>query len=535
MTMDVRTARIDALFERWTRTDSPGAVLAVADHGEVVYSKAYGMADLERQVPLTCASVFDIGSTGKQFTAMLIAILARRGALALDDTVQTHVPELPVYAEPITIRHLLHHTSGLRDYTALMGLAGWHLENFHSEEELLQLICRQKGLNFRPGEAFLYSNTGYLLLGVIAQRVTGKSLRTLLREEIFEPLGMTATDTNDDAGRVVKGRALSYSPGEDGGYRFEISPSTGFGDGAILTTVGDLCRWDANFYDNRLDGGQEMIRQLLAPGELRDGQALTYGHGLFFHSYRGLRVVSHGGGWAGYRAELMRFPDQRCSVIVLGNLGSIQASRLAKRIADTCLAAIFPEPAPPSVPGDPGTVTLPDEAWQALSGLYRSETSGGVLELAVAEDGPTATLFGRKLKLMALTPTLFAAVDGPFDLHFRLQGSGSDSMLAVRGEIEGPRPEHYHKIAFSPGSASQLAAYVGDYHSAELDTTYSIALEGDQLHLRRRFAPPMALRPMMPDAFAVCNFVLQFTYDAANRVNAFVLCDGRDRNLRFVR
>jgi len=533
--MDDLSARIDDLCARWNRPDSPGCAIAVVRDGASLYARAFGLADLERDVPLTPASVFDIGSTGKQFTAMLIAILARRGALALDDIVQTHVPELPVYAEPITIRHLLHHTSGLRDYTALMALAGWHLENFYPEEELLRLICRQQGLNFRPGEAFLYSNTGYLLLGVIAQRVTGRSLRTLLREEIFEPLGMAATDTNDDVSRIVRGRALSYSPAEEGGYRFEASPSTGFGDGALLTTVGDLCRWDANFYDNRLGGGQELIRQLLAPGEYRDGQALTYGHGLFLHSYRGLPVVSHGGGWAGYRAELMRFPEQRTSVIVLANLGSIQASRLAKRIADVCLADAFPEPVPPSAPGDPGTVTLPDQAWQALAGLHRSATSGGVLELAVAEDGPVAMLFGRKLKLMALTPTRFAAVDWPFDLHFEVRGAGPDSTLAVRGEIQGPRPEHYHKIAFSPASAAQLAAYVGDYHSDELDATYSVALEGDQLCLRRRFAPPTALRPTTPDAFAARNFALQFTHDAANRVDAFVLCDGRDRNLRFVR
>ena len=498
--MDDLSARIDGLCASWNRTDSPGCAVAVVRDGAPLYARAFGMADLERDVPLTPASVFDIGSTGKQFTAMLIAILARRGALALDDIVQTHVPELPVYAEPITIRHLLHHTSGLRDYTALMALAGWHLDNFYPEEELLRLICRQKGLNFRPGEAFLYSNTGYLLLGVIAQRVTGKSLRTLLLEEIFEPLGMAATDTNDDVGRIVKGRALSYSPGEEGGYRFEISPSTGFGDGAILTTVGDLGRWDANFYNNRLDGGPELIGQLLTPGRFGDGEPLDYGHGLFLHSYRGLRVVSHGGGWAGYRAELMRFPEQRTSVIVLANLGSIQASRLAKRIADVCLADAFPLPAPPSAPGDLGAMALPDEAWQALAGLFRSETSGGVLELAVAEDGPVATLFGRKLRLMALTPTRFAAVDWPFDLHFELRGAGPDSTLAVRGEIQGPRPERYHKIAFSPASASQLAAFVGDYRSDELDATYSVALEGDQLCLRRRFAPPTALRPITPDS-----------------------------------
>lgn len=227
--MDELGERIEMLCAQWDTTGSPGCIVGVSQDGELRYTHAFGMADLERDVPLTPASVLDIGSTGKQFTAALIAMLVRRGALSLDDEVQQHIPELPTYPCPVTIRHLLHHTSGVRDYLGLMTLAGWPVENTYSEETLLRLIARQTALNFRPGDEFLYSNSGYLLLGVIAQRVTGKPLRALLRTEIFEPLGMASTDTNDDISRVVKGRALSYMT-TDAGYRFEPSPSTGFGD-----------------------------------------------------------------------------------------------------------------------------------------------------------------------------------------------------------------------------------------------------------------------------------------------------------------
>jgi len=198
------TVTVDALFASWNKSDSPGCALAVVNKGGIIHKRGYGMADLERNVPITAASVFDIGSVGKQFTAMLIAILARRGALSLDDSIHKHIPEMPRYEQPVAIRHLIHHTSGLRDYTTFMHLSGLHFENFYCEDELLDLICRQAALNFRPGDEFLYSNTGYFLLGVIAARVAGKPYTELIREYILEPLGMHATDFNDDATQIVR-------------------------------------------------------------------------------------------------------------------------------------------------------------------------------------------------------------------------------------------------------------------------------------------------------------------------------------------
>ena len=310
--MALSTDKVDDLFAAWDKPDSPGCALAVIKDGAIIYKRGYGMADLERNVPISTVSVFDIGSTGKQFTAMLIAILAKQGALSLDDSINKYIPEMPTYEQPVTIRHLIHHTSGIRDYTILMYLSGMRLENFYSEDEILDLICRQQELNFKPGDEFLYSNSGYLLLGVIAKRVTGKSFTALIKESILEPLGMQATDFNDDAKRIVKHRAVGYSLKDGDGYCTEMFFCGGYGDGAILSTVEDLFLWDQNFYDNKLGGGgDELIQEVLAPGYLNNGERLDYAFGLRINDYRGLRNIGHSGRSAGYRAELIRFPDQK--------------------------------------------------------------------------------------------------------------------------------------------------------------------------------------------------------------------------------
>lgn len=339
--MSQLTDRVDELFAGWDKADSPGCSLAVIQNGEIIYKRGYGMADLERNVPLSPASVFDIGSMGKQFMAMVIAILARQGALSLADSIRKHIPEMPAYAQPVTIGHLIHHLSGLRDYTTLMYFAGMRFENFYYEEEILDLICRQNNFDNRPGEEYQYSNTNYFLLGVIAKRVSRKSLPALFQAYILDPLGMKATSFNDDVGRIIKNRATGYAP-QEAGYRNEMSFSGGFGDGMILTTVEDLFLWDQNFYQNKLgDYGNELIEEMLTPGVLNNGEQVNYGFGLWFDEYKGLRRIGHAGGWAGYRSDFIQFPAQKFSVICLANLSSIAPWQLSERVADIYLADVF--------------------------------------------------------------------------------------------------------------------------------------------------------------------------------------------------
>jgi CubicO group peptidase (beta-lactamase class C family) len=345
---------VDAIFSAWSTDTSPGCALGVYGDGRMIYSRGYGMADLERRVPITPHTVFDIGSTSKQFAAASIVLLAQDGKLSLDDDVRRHIPELPQYERPITIRHLLHHTSGLRDYIGLLTMGGHSIDGVTTPQDALDAIVRQKQLNFAPGDEHLYSNSGYFLLSVIVERVARQSLREFARQRIFEPLQMRRTHYLGSYNDVVPDRALAYTP-VAGGMRHDMSRWLQLGDGAVFTTVEDLLLWDNNFHDPKV-GGTALLDALHQRGRLSNGDSISYALGLGHGHYRGARTVSHGGSWGVYRAELLRFPEQRFSVATLCNLGTINPTPLAQRVADVFLADVLQPavataaPPPPAAP-----------------------------------------------------------------------------------------------------------------------------------------------------------------------------------------
>jgi CubicO group peptidase (beta-lactamase class C family) len=381
---------VDAVMAEWAKPDAPGCAVGVVRDGTLAFAKGYGQADLERGVAIGPGSVFDIASTSKQFTAAVIVLLAQEGKLALDDDVRRFVPELPRYEAPITIRHLLNHTSGLRDYTDLMALAGWQMEDFTTAEQALAMIVRQKALNFRPGAQYLYSNSGFFLLSVIAARAGGKPFPDLARERIFEPLGMTSTHFHSDHRLLVKNRAIGYAPRE-GGWAISMSDWEQTGDGSVLTTVEDLARWVRNFEDPKV-GGQALVDQLQGKGRLASGEEIDYALGLRLASYRGLATVGHSGSWAGYRSNILRFPSEKTAVIVLCNAETAEAATIARKIADVALAdrlgpAPVPEASPSPSPSPPGRslrITTKDLA--SLPGRYHSDELGTDLEVAAVGD-----------------------------------------------------------------------------------------------------------------------------------------------------
>lgn len=333
--------RVDALFAEWDRPDSPGCALAVVHNGQLVYQHGYGCANLDYQLPITPDSVFYLASVSKQFTAAAIILLAQEGKLSLDDDVHKYVPELPDYGATITLRHLAHHTSGLRDYLTLMQLAGLRWEDVHGDDELIDLVCRQKALNFAPGDQHLYSNTGYLLLAEIVRRVSGKSLRQYAEQKIFKPLGMTSTHFHDDRTEIVANRVTGYRKNDDGTFRVHFPANWDkVGSGGLYSSVADLARWDQNFYDPVV-GGPELIETLQTRDTLNDGTTLDYAFGLVHGEYKGLKTVSHGGSFQGFRTVLLRFPEERFSVILLANLAEINPTELARRVADVYLAERF--------------------------------------------------------------------------------------------------------------------------------------------------------------------------------------------------
>jgi CubicO group peptidase (beta-lactamase class C family) len=404
---------VDAIMAAWTKPGSPGCAVGVVKDGGLVLAKGYGQADLEHDVPIGPGSVFDIASTSKQFTAAVIVLLAQEGKLALDDDVRRFVPELPLYEAPITLRHLLNHTSGLRDYTDLMALAGWQAEDFTTAEQALAMIVRQKELNFRPGAQYLYSNSGFFLLSVIAARAGGKPFPQLARERIFEPLGMTSTHFHSDHRLPVKDRAVGYAP-RDGGWGIAMSDWEQTGDGSVLTTVEDLARWVRNFEDPKV-GGASLVDELQRKGKLGSGEEIDYAEGLRHATYRGVATVGHNGSWAGYRSSVLRFPSEKTTVIVLCNAETAEAGAMAKEIADAALGNRLGPAVPPSPPASPTptpkgrAITPADRA--ALPGRYRSDELGSDVEVVAVKDRLVLRVRDRDSALVAADEDGFTAED----------------------------------------------------------------------------------------------------------------------------
>jgi len=338
----VCSTRMDELFSRWNSKCSPGCAVGVFHEGEIIFQRGYGSANLDHGVPITPNTVFYIGSVSKQFTAAAIAILADRGKLSLKDDVRKYIPELPEFERQIRIKDLVFHTSGLRDLYALMSLAEINVANVLSIDDKLNLIARQTDLNFLPGDEFSYNNSGYTLMAILVERVSGQSLRKFMHDNVFVPLGMENTHFHDNRHEIVRGRALSYSPGRDGEIRLTyLSNFEGVGPGGLYTTIGDLFLWEENFFYNRIPDTRNFLGLMHTKGVLNNGDTLHYAFGLNFGNYKGLKTVGHGGSFMGFRAHYLRIPEHRFAVAVLCNMGDINPANLSNQIVDLYLADVI--------------------------------------------------------------------------------------------------------------------------------------------------------------------------------------------------
>ncbi len=332
---------VDAVFTAWDKLDSPGCALAIVQHGKVIYARGYGMAHLEYDIPITPHSIFHIASLSKQFTAYAITQLAHEGKISLNDDIRTYLPEMPTYAAPIYIDHLIHHTSGLRDQWDLFALAGWRQDDVKTNADVLDLAKRQRHLNFAPGEQYVYCNTGYTLLALIVERVTSQSFRAYADTAIFKPLGMTQTHFHDDHTEIVKNRAYAYQPKKAGGYSISIPVFDTVGATSLFTVVGDLARWTL-YLEEQLANKEQRVTHMLTPGKLNNDQEISYGSGFELGTYRGLPCRGHSGSDAGYRSDFIWFPEQRFAVIILGNVSTLEPTRkLSWQVADLFLSQHF--------------------------------------------------------------------------------------------------------------------------------------------------------------------------------------------------
>src|SRR5215475_8073113 len=531
-------AKVDAIFAQYDKPDSPGCALGVIKDGKLVYARGYGMANLEHNIPNGPKLVYDIGSTSKQFTAASILLLAQQGKLSLDDDARKHIPELPAYQKPVTIRHLLHHTSGLRDYLTLFSLAGMNFDDTTTEKDALDIMTRQKGLNFTPGDEWLYSNSGYFLLSVVIKRASGKSFAEFAKENIFDPLGMKHTLILDNHKKIVPMRATGYSPNPRGGFQIEMSNFEQTGDGAVQTTIEDLSLWDQNFYEPKV-GGKAFLEQMHAVGSLNNGEKHDYASGLSLGEYKGLRRVSHGGAWAGYRAELARFPDQRFSVACLCNLSVTNPSMLAMRVADVYLSEEIKalelkkakEIDAKTGGGLTGTVVIAEEKLKDKAGIYRSLTNGELRRITLREGNlwiDDLTMLAASLKPVSETQFI-AGPDGSW-VEFKSAGAKTQLHLSRNNR----KPVKFERVeAFEP-SAGQLSEFAGSYYSEELNTAYKMSVEEGRLFVIDHNGVKRPLAPTIRDSFAIISGPqFEFSRDDAGKVSGFAVNAGRIRNVRF--
>lgn len=542
--------RIDEIFADLDSVSSPGCALGVIRNQQLVYSRGYGMASLEHRVPIDENTVFYTGSVSKQFTAAAVAMAAHEGFLSLDDDIRKWFPELPDYGKTITVRHLVHHTSGVRDYLGLMALAGIPFENVTPAASVIDMLARQQALNFAPGEQYLYSNSGYFLLAQLVGRATGRSLRTYADEKFFQTLGMRHTHFHDDRREVVENRALAYSPGPDG---FLVNWSPAFeqvGSGGLLSTIEDLVEWDRSYYDGRLGAG--FWEGLEQPGALDDGEQLNYAFGLTIGEYKGHRRVEHGGSMFGYRAHLARYPDQALSVAILCNLATANPAQRAAQVADLFLplddlAGVAPAAREIGDGNDDGLgpasamepVDLTRRQLDGWVGEYESE-AGPSLEISREDDGLVATIGALSIDAMKLTArsgSEFRAVDAPppfpDNAEFRFRETDGETALVVR--VSGNVLGMFTRVAGRTTEISELEAWTGAYRSEELGAVALISRDGGRLTYRIGAATPIEMIARRDGSFSMAAGRGRSESTSDGRIVAFVLDAGRVRGLRFVR
>lgn len=532
-------AQVDKVFEKWDKSDSPGCALGVYRDGKIIYKHGYGMANLNDDVPITPATVFHVASMSKQFTAASIVLLAQQGKLSLDDDVRKYIPDLPDFGERITIRHLVHHTSGLRDQWSLLGLAGWRYSlDLITDDDVMSVMTRQKDLNFKPGEKHVYCNTGYTLMGLIVKRVSGMSLREFTAKNIFEPLGMTHTHFRDDHAEIVKHNALGYGQ-EDKNKPFRLSV-TNFdtvGATSLHTTVEDLQLWDENFYDPRL-GGPTFLQQMLERGKLNNGEQLDYAFGLVVGKYKGLPTVDHAGGDAGYRSDMTRFPEQHFSAAVLCNAADTNPPALVRQVADILLAKDLkaPESTPAKETAKSSGAPLSAEQMAALAGTYWNREDDNFHQIMVKDGKLQINLGGDEFHtLKPAGETSFHVADVPWgdQVEIRFLPASSEKPRRLEQSFGGEKPDIFESAtAFTP-SGTELREYVGAYVSEEIDPVYRIVLQDGNLSLTRLKNKPETLRPAVRDVFTGDIGTARFTRDSRQRISGLVLNAGRIRNFRF--
>jgi CubicO group peptidase (beta-lactamase class C family) len=513
-------AGAERAFEKASKTNTgaaPGCAVGVSLNGESVFEKAFGMAEMEHGIPNTAQTIFESGSVAKQFTAAALVLLQQDGKLTIDDDVRKYIPELPQYDKPITIRNILTHTAGLRDWGSVMALTGvGRGDRVITNEIALDVITRQKHLDFTPGAEYSYSNSGYQLAAIIVERVSGKKFGEFVGERIFKPLGMTNSSWRDDYTRLVPGRAQGYSKnGPNAPWQLNMPFMNVVGNGGMLTTVGDWLKWNAALDAKTF--GEPFVAAMETQAVLNDGRKISYALGLVLDDYKGVKQVTHSGGTAGYQTYLARFPEKKVSVAALCNGFPPSSGDIVYSVADEIFGP-FPEPAKVE------TVAAAEDQIKKYAGIWRNDVTRNANMIAL--DKGELKINGGALKPIA---------GGAFMLNDRkLMFKDGPPVTATIANPDGSVTRLTMVSEWKP-VAADLSEFVGDWYSEEAQATFTVALEGDKAFIKQRPTTKLPLQPLYKDHFGTQGYVVWVTRDASGKIDTLHVGGSRMRDMYFIR
>lgn len=515
-------AGAERAFEKVTKAyvaPAPGCAAAVSLNGNVVFEKAFGLADMEHNVPNTTQTIFESGSVAKQFTAAALVLLQQEGKLSIDDPVRKYIPELPDYGAPLTIRHLLNHTAGLRDWGSVMSLTGvGRGDRVINQDLAFDIITHQRALDFKPGSEYSYSNSGYTLASIIVERVSKQKFPAFIEERLFKPLDMKNSSWRDDYTRIVPNRAQAYSRQGNGPWRLNMPFMNVYGNGGMLTTVGDWMKWNSMLESQSL--GAPLVNALETRGVLNDGRKIAYALGLQVDTYKGLKDVSHGGATAGYQTFLARYPDNKVSVAVMCNGTSPSAGGIAANITDEIFGPFPQTPSP-----EPAKVS--DDELTKLVGLWRDEKTHAPARFII-QNGVLRWGGGR---IIPMGGGKF--VGGNSEVKFTFDKDGKP--VSAEMTDEGSEITHFVPERQWTPTPEELASFKGDWFSEEAGATFTLAMEGDKMFIKQRPATSLPMQPLYKDHFVVPGFVLWFTRDNDGKVTGLHVGGSRMRDMPFAR
>jgi len=529
---DTQYQKIDSLFLNWNKPNHPGGAVGIMQYGKIIFSKAYGLASLEYLVPNSPGTIFNTGSVSKQFTAMGIVVLHQQGKLSVDDDIKNHLPELPDFGEKITIRHMLHHTSGLRSLHAMLGLAGWRGDDSRTNKDLNRFMQNQRDLNFKPGDEYVYCNTGYMLLVNIIEKVTGEKFPEWMKKNVFEPLEMINTYVEDNYSRIVPNNATSYYNSENNGFIRAVEYWGYVGSGNMHSTSTDLLKWLANF-SNPQSAWKAHFDQLQTLDTLNNGEENSYAFGVGIGDFIGVKSVGHGGAIGGFRSNVVTYPEKELNIVVLTNFSRSSAGQKVNSISEILLGNKVDETSDNS--NNPvKTIKLSKKALKKYEGNYWNNKDNYARKIYLKND--TLRYFRSENSESPITPigkNEFQMLGVTVDLKVKFDLKENQSIMIVT--IDDGAPIYSQKYEPTKTTKDELSSYIGEFYSPELETTYIISLENDTLSWHHSRHGDFKMKRIKKDILEGIwpLSITKFKRDEKGNISGILVSNGRVRNLWF--